>query len=433
MNKQADEYRGTGTEPEEVEVSGGGISLRGLKTFDSFNNPVYRLYYGAMAGQWFAMSMQLVVRSLLIYRLTGSGAILGGMALAHAIPTLLLSLFGGAVADRVQKKYVLVAGQVGSAVISLVVALALTFGYLSKENPGSWWLLIATAALQGVIMGFMMPSRQAIIPEIVGERQVMNAISLNNMGMNTFRLVAPALAGFLVDAFNFAVIYYLTTIMYLLATLCAVFLPRTSKMTIRGSSALTDILEGLQYVRRETTVLIILVFTLIGIICGFPFQFLLPMITEDILKVGATGMGLLLSISGLGAILGSLVLASLPSRKRGGMMLLSSLIMGLALTGFAFSHWWYPSLVIAVFIGLGQTGVMTLGNTLVQYYADADYRGRVMSFHMMGIGFASLGTFFAGILSESVGVQWSIGGLAMILALVSIVGLLFIPRLRKLD
>jgi predicted MFS family arabinose efflux permease len=278
-----------------------------------------------------------------------------------------------------------------------------------------------------------MPSRQAIIPEIVGERQVMNAISLNNMGMNTFRLVAPALAGFLVDAFDFAVIYYLTTVMYLIATFFAVFLPRTSTMNIRGSSALADVLEGVQYVRRETTIFLIVVFTLIGIICGMPYMLLMPMITEDILKVGATGMGLLLSISGLGAILGSLTLASLPNRKRGGMMLLSGLIMGLALLGFAFSQWWYPSLIIAVFIGLGQTGHMTLGNTLIQYYADADYRGRVMSFYMMGIGFASLGTFFAGMLSESVGVQWSIGGLAMILALISIVGLLFIPRLRKLD
>lgn len=433
MNKKPDEHRRVGTESEEVEVTGGGISLRGLRTFDSFKNPVFRLYYGAMAGQWFAMSMQLVVRSLLIYRLTHSGAILGVMALANAIPMLTLSLFGGAIADRVQKKYVLLIGQVGSAVVALGIALALTFGYLSEGNPGSWWLLIASAALQGVIMGFMMPSRQAIIPEIVGERQVMNAISLNNMGMNGFRLLAPALAGFLVDAFDFDVIYYLTTVMYIMATFCAVFLPRTSTMTVRGSSALRDVLEGVRYVRRETTVLIILVFTLFGIICGFPFQFLLPMFTEDILKVGATGMGLLLSISGLGAILGSLILASLPDRKRGGMMLLSSLIMGLALLGFAFSHWWYPSLIVAIFIGLGQTGHMTLGNTLVQYYSDADYRGRVMSFHMMGFGFASLGTFFAGILSESVGVQWSIGGLAMILALISIVGLLFVPRLRKLD
>ncbi len=379
------------------------------------------------------MHMQMVARSLLIYRITGSGAILGGMALAHSIPLLLLCLPGGAFADRVQKKYILLFGQVGSAVVSLGVALALTLGYLSEDVPGSWWILIVSAVVQGAIMGIIMPSRQAIIPEIVSEEQLMNAISLNNMGMNFFRLVGPALAGFIIDASDFYVVYYIMTGMYLMAAVCVVFLPQTRAMTVQGSSTLMDVLDGIRYIRRETTILLILVFTLFCTIFGLPYMFLMPMFTEDILKVSATGMGLLISVSGFGAILASLVLASLPNRKRGGMLLLSGLIFGLALVGFAFSPYWYLSLTLIIFVGMGQTGQMALGNALVQYYVDANYRGRVMSFIMMGIGLASLGAFFGGMLSEALGVQWSIGGLAMALVLISIMMSTFSPRLRKMD
>jgi MFS family permease len=433
MNKKADKYRGIKTESEEMEVSGGGVSLRGLKTFDSLKNPVFRLYFLGMSGQWSSMSIQMVARSLLIYRISGSGAILGLSALANAIPVLLLSLPGGAIADRVQKKYVLLFSQGSSALVSLGVALSLTLGYLGPEHPGSWWILIASAALQGTIMGFMMPSRQAIIAEIVSGEQVMNAVSLNNLGMNAFQLVAPALAGFIIDTFDFDVVYYTMTGMYLMSTVCMALMPGATSKSIHGSSALTDILNGLRYIGHERTILLVLLFILFGTICRMPFMQLMPMFTEDILKVGATGMGLLMSVSGFGAILGSLVLASLPSRKRGVMMLFSGLIAGLALMGFSFSRWWHASLMIVAFVGMGQAGHMTTGNTLIQYYAEPDYRGRVMSFMMMGIGFSSLGTFFAGILAEAVGVQWSIGGLAMALVLVSIMMLTFTTRLRRLD
>ena len=115
------------------------------------------------------------------------------------------------------------------------------------------------------------------------------------------------------------------------------------------------------------------------------------------------------------------------------MLILSSLLISLMLVGFSYSHWWYTSLVLIVFVGLGQAGLMALGLTLLQSYTEASYRGRVMGFHTMGHGLASIGTFLAGTMAEVVGVQWSIGGLAMVLALLSVLSLGFVPRLRKLD
>ena len=195
---------------------------------------------------------------------------------------------------------------------------------------------------------------------------------------------------------------------------------------------MTDIKEGLQYIQHETTIFFILVFALFTVVLSMPYMFLMPVFTEDILKVGATGMGVLISISGVGAMIGSLVLASLPNRKRGFMLLLNGLILGLALVSFSFSHSWYLSLVLIVFVGIGNAGRMTLGNTLLQYYVEDNYRGRVMSIYMMEMGFISLGTFSAGLLAEAVGVQWALGGFAMVLILLSILALAFVPRIRKL-
>ena len=433
MKKDVNEYRGVDTRPEVDVGAWGGISLHNLRIFNSLKNPVYRLYFAGVLGQRASMNMQMMARSLLIYRLTGSPAILGMMSLFHALPMLFLSLFGGVIADRVQKKYVLLNGLASSAVVSLGVALTLTLGYLSVERTGSWWILAVASLLQGTIMGLMIPSRHAIVPEIVDKEQFMNAISLDTLGMNALRLFAPALAGFLIDAFDFQAVYYAMTGMYLIGVVFIAFMPLTSTMTLRGSDALNDIKEGLSYIRQETTIFLILVFTLFAVVLSMPYIMLMPIFADDILKVGATGMGVLLSVSGIGAIIGSLTLASLPNKKRGLILLASGLLLGLALASFSFSSLWPLSLVLISFVGLGQAGRMTLGNTLIQYYADDNYRGRVMSIHIMEIGLTSFSTFSAGLIAEAIGAQWALGGFATVLVLLCLLALVFVPRLRKLD
>ncbi|OGO30268.1 MAG: hypothetical protein A2Z29_09165 [Chloroflexi bacterium RBG_16_56_11] len=410
-----------------------GLSAYFSRTFVSFRNPVYRLYYISMVGHWSSMNMQMVARSLLIYRITGSGAILGLFALGSAIPMLLLTLPGGVAADRMQKKVVIQIGQVGSAFVSLINTIALVTGYVSPENPESWWVLMVCGVIQGGIMGFIMPSRSAIINEIVGREHLMNAISLNNLGMNVFRLLAPAAAGFLIDAFDFWVVFSINTAMYLMSTLCIVFVPPSPVASGGESNTINDVREGWEYIRHEKTILLVLLFTVGATILGSPYSQLLPMFTEGILKVDATALGFLISASGVGAILAALVIASMGNRRRGLIMLLGGLIMSLALLGFAFSRSWYLSLILIPFIGAGSTGQMALGNSLIQHYVDADFRGRVMSFFMLGFGLGSLGAFFAGILAEGIGVQWAIGGMAAILVVMTVILLLREPRLRKLD
>ena len=443
MQKKDDEYRGRGMGSGRGMGMGPGmgpgmgaetgrISL-GKQTFRSFKHPVFRLYFGAMLGQMAAMNMQMFARTWLVYRLTGSPAIMGAMSFAHAIPMLTLSLFGGVIADRVQKKNVMLIGQASSAVVALGVAFSLTLGYLSPERAGSWWILVVASVLQGTIMALMMPSRQSILPEIVGEEELMNAVSLNMLGMNLLRLVAPAATGLLIKDLGYGAVYYVMTGMYVIAVAFIAFIPPTSTITVRGAGALSDIKEGINYIRHETTILLILVFTLFVVILSMPYMLLMPVLCVEVLKVGEGQGGVLMSVSGIGAIIGSLTLASLPNKKRGLMLLVSSFVLGLTLAGFSFSTWWYLSLGLMVFVGLAQTGRMTLGNTLLQYYVEDEYRGRVMSIYMMEFGLMSFGTFAAGLLAEAMGAQWALGGFAIVLVFLSILALALVPRLRKLD
>jgi MFS family permease len=407
--------------------------LRNIRTFRSLKNPVYRLYFSGIMGQRAAMNMQMIARSYLVYELTGSAAILGLLSLCNALPILLFSVFGGVIADRIQKKYVLLIGLTGSAVISLGVALLLSAGFLSAENEGSWWVLAVSAVLQGCIMGLMIPSRQAIIPEIVDEDEIMNAISLDSTGMNTLRLAAPALAGFLVDAFGYGSVYYVMTGMYVVGTICMVFMPLTGKLRVSTSNVLHDIKEGFNYIRHESTILLLLTFTLFVVVLSMPYMTLLPVFAEDVLDVGASGMGILVSVSGVGAMIASLVLASLPNKKRGIMLLISGLLLGLALTVFAFSEYWILSLIIIVFVGMGQAGRMSLGNTLIQYYVEPSYRGRVMSIYVMQFGLTSFGGAGAGLLTEAFGPKLGLGGFSIALVVVSLLALVLLRRIRTLD
>ena len=420
---------------------GGGapISLKNLRTFSSFKYPAFRLYYGAMVGQMAAMNMQMVARTLLVFHLTGSGTALGIMALGNAAPMLFFSLFGGVIADRVQKKYVLWVGQVASAVVSVAVALVLILDLMTPERSGSWLILVAAALVQGTIMGLMMPSRQAMIAEIVAQEELMNAVALNTFGMNAMRLLAPVPVGFIIYLFGYEAVYLAMTAMYIMAVVFISLMPKTGMVSLRGRGALRDVVDGLKYVKNEKIILMVLIVIFIVTLLSMPYMMLLPVFTEGVLNIDERGYGFLLMMSGVGAMLGSISLASMPNKKRGLMLIVGSLILGLSLAGMFFSGSWFPSFALPLafgfifFVGIGQTARMTLGNTLLQYYVEDQYRSRVMSLMMMEFGLTSLGVLFVGVMTDVIGVQWAVGGSAILLIVFSIYALIFMPRIRKLD
>ena len=401
--------------------------------FSSLQIPDYRLYLSGSLAQFASLSMQIVTGPLLMYRITGSSALLGTMALVSAFPMIFVSMFGGAIADRIPKKRIVIASLLSSAVLSILLALALDTGYVSQEKPDSWLILIASSFLMGSLMGLMMPALQAIIAEIISREQLMNAVALNTMGMNVLNLIAPGLAGFMIDAFDFEAVYYTMAGLYVFSAFFIFFVPGTRQKTAGVGNILVEIQKGFQYIRKDTMILFVLGFSLMVTILAMPYQQLLPIFIDDILKVGATGMGVLMSVSGAGALVGSIILASSPNKKRGLMLMASGIVSGIALIVFSFSSSWGLSLTFIVFVGLGQTFRMTISSALLQAYAEAEYRGRVMSIFSMQWGFMSVCTFLAGILAEVVPVQWVLGVLAMLLVVLSGLALIFIPGIRRLD
>jgi len=408
--------------------------VRNLKTVDSLKISGYRVLFFGLLGQWAAMSLQSVAQSLLLYRLTGSAVILGTMALANAIPQLVLSLFAGVLADRFIKKYILLITQGIAAFSIIIISVSLSSGYLSTENAGSWWVIVAAAVIQSVAMALMIPARQSFIAELVGKEKLMNAAAINTIGISLFQMTLPIAGGFIIDKIDFTGIYYVMSGLCLLTIIFTSFVPVIQLSTsIRKQNVIANISDGLKYTWRNPTILYIMVFTLVSMVLTSPQMTMMAIYADNILKVSATGMGVLQSISGISALVISVVLASLPSKKRGLLVIISSIISGLALMVFAFSTSMILSSAIMAITGLASTTNMLASMTLLQAYTDESYLGRVMSIQSLGMGLGSFGSFVSGILAERIGVQWTIGSFAMILTFVSILVLLSLPKMRQLE
>ena len=422
-----------------------------LDTFASLKIPAYRLYFGALLGQMAAMNMQLVARSWFMYELTGRASMLGAVALAGGLPMLTLSLFGGVLADRVKKKDILVAGQLSSALVALGIAISISMGAIT------WVHLFVASLLQGTIMALMMPSRQAIIYELVGEQSLMNAISLNVAAVNLLRLLAPAFAGFFIALWSIEGVYYIMTALFIIGFMFVIKLPSTDT-THRVSKAGTfsELKDGLRYIRHNTNVLSLLIVTLFATTLSMPYLFLLPAFTKDILTLdmahlsnltslpligqliatlekSSARQGLLISASGIGAFVGSLAVASMTGKRRGLILLLSIILGGGALIIFSVTGSYLIALLFFIPLGLGHSGRMALSNTLLQTYTEDAYRGRVMSVYMMEWGFMFVGVFLVGVLADYTGVQWAVGGGAGLVVVIGLYYLIFTSRIRRLD
>jgi MFS family permease len=420
------------------------------ETFAALKLPAYRIFFGALLMQMTAMNMQMVARSWFMYELTGSAVMLGAVGLGSALPMLTVSLFGGVLADRIRKKSILVAGQLASALVALGVAISITVGTVS------WLHLFVAALFQGLVMALMMPARQALIYELVGENTLMNAIALNAAAMNFIRLTAPAFAGFFIAFWSVESVYYIMTALYAIGFMFAIRLPRTGTDRPRESTTIQELTEGLQYIRHNANVLALLVLTLLATILSMPYLFLLPIFTRDIFQVdvsifgrltslpligsmlvalgkSSAQQGLLISVSGLGALVGSLFVASMSSRKRGLMYLFSLLLTAVSLVVFSATGSYLLALIMFITMGLGQAGRLALSNTLLLAHTDDTHQGRVMSVYMMNWGITMVGVFFVSILADHVGVQLAVGAAAGLLGVIILYYLFLTPRIRSLQ
>jgi MFS family permease len=351
-----------------------------------------------------------VAQAWLAYRLTGSAALLGIVGFVGQVPTFLCAPLGGVVADRADRRRVLVATQLAS------MALALTLAGLTLTGVVGVPHILALAALFGVVNGFDIPARQSFVFEMVGREDLANAIALNSSVFNGARVVGPAVAGVVVAAIGEGWCFLANGVSFLavLGGLAAMRLP-PFKLPVAPRGALASLAEGVRYVARTRPVRALLLLLGLVSLTGMPYAVLMPIFADRIFGAGARGLGLLMGATGLGALLGAVSLAARRgTRGLGRRVAISAAGFGVALVLFSASRSFWLSAALLVPAGFFMMNEMASSNTLLQSLVPDAFRGRVMAaYAMMFMGMAPFGALAAGAAAERIGAPWTVaaGGL----------------------
>lgn len=377
----------------------------------------------SLTGTW----VQMVAQSWLIYRLTGRATLLGLVGFAGQFPVFLLAPIGGAVADRFERRKVIVATQATAMVLAFTLA-TLTLAGLVHE-----WHIVALAAGMGVVNAFDIPARQAFLVEMVGREDLINAIGLNSSLFNGARMIGPAVAGILVAAIGEGWCFFVNGVSFaavivaLLSIRAAPFRPPAHE-----ASTLTRIREGFAFAIGERPVRALLLMLAMMSLTGMPFLVLMPVFADRVLHGGPAAYGILMAGSGLGALAGAVTLASRRDvRGLGGWVARAAIAFGTLLVAFSFSRTFWLSVALMLPAGFAMMVELASSNTLVQSMVPDALRGRVMAvYSMMFMGMAPLGSLLAGWAADRIGAPTAVlvGGGVCIAA--AVVFRWSVPRLR---
>jgi len=397
-------------------------------TFRAFGYRNFRLLWvGAFTsstGTW----LQEVAQSWLVYTLTGSTVLLGLTAFLAGAPILLFSLIGGVVADRMDRRKVLLLSQYTQMTSAFVLALLIWTGQVQV------WHILVLVFVNGFAQAFGGPAYQALIPSLVEPQHLSNAIALLSIQFNLARVVGPALAGLAMTHLGASACFGLNGLSFLavifsLLTLRIDFVPRKSEEPI-----LTSLREGLHFVHRHGSMmgLIVLAFASTGL--GIPLITFLPTFARDVFGLGPQGYSMMLSASGAGAVLGALVVAWLGHIARKGRAALLMLVaLGLCVAGFSRAPNYMVSCLFLFLGGVALISVFALISSLVQLLAPDELRGRIVSVYNVAFrGGMPLGNLATGFLARVLTPQAALLGNGALLAVIGLYFLFVEKRVRRL-
>jgi MFS family permease len=378
----------------------------------------------SLIGTW----MQTVAQSWLVYRLTGSGLLLGSVGFASQIPVFLVAPLGGIAADRGNRQRIVIATQVASMILAFALA-ALTLTHRVQV-----WHIFVLAALLGVVNAFDIPGRQAFLVDMVGKDDLMNAIALNSSMFNGARVIGPAVAGVLVARLGEGWCFFANAVSYI-AVIIGLLLMKVhapAKASLH-SSPMEHIIEGFQFVSRTAPIRALLILLGLVSVTGMPYVVLMPIFADRILRnggqefatligshdLGAVRLGILMGAAGVGALLGALTLAVRSGVKGLGRWITNCCAgFGISLILFAFSKSFWLSVFLLLPAGYFIMLQMASSNTLIQVMVPDALRGRAMAvYSMMFMGMAPVGALLGGALSDRLGAPWTvaIGGFASVM------------------
>lgn len=406
--------------------------------FASLAHRDFRYLWIGNLGSSFAMNMQIIARGWLVYALTESTLNLAWVTLSFTVPQVLFSLYGGVLADRLPKKWVVAAAQTLNAVATLIMALIIYHGHVDL------WDFIWFGIFNGSVLALSMPARQSVIPELVGERLLFNAIALNTASWNLSRIVGPAVAGALIallaagdktSSFGVGVVYFLIAGLYLVSAISASLLRWRGEPNARERQhALREIGDALAYVWRAREVLGLLALAVIPMLFGMTMNSLMPAFNQDILHGGPDDLGIISMAMGIGAIAGSLLMARMGEMGRKGMWQFTMCFFwGVLLILFADTTALTTACVMAAAVGFAMSIFMSMNRSLVQLRVDPEMRGRVMSVDMMSRGLMPLGIMPISLIAEYYDISIALMVSGACLALLTLVCAAIMPAVRRID
>ncbi len=369
-------------------------------TFAALRHPNYRLWFIGQMISLFGTWMQTTAQGFLIFELTHSPAYLGLVGFASGVPTWLLTLYGGVVADRVPKRKLIVVTQSAMMVLALILAF-LTFLHLVQP-----WHILILASLLGIANSFDAPARQSFVSEMVAPEDLTNAIAMNSMMFQSATVVGPAIAGVTYALFGPGWCFTVNGISFIavIAALLAMkFPPRAVRPVFRP--ALEELREGISYMRSHSKIRVLISMIAVSSMFGLSFSTLIPAWSVNVLGGGASISGLLFSARGSGALFGALAIAVLGGRiMRGRMLTIGSFTYPVLLFALAFSRNVPLSLLILAGAGMGTILVNNLSNAMVQTSTPERLRGRVMgAYTWIFFGFMPLGALWSGTIAARLG------------------------------
>ena len=395
----------------------------------ALRNPSFRLFWSgnflSNIGTW----MQNVAQGWLVLSITGSAFWLGVIGFAGSIPFLVFTLFGGVIADRVNKRRLLIVTQ--SAMMLLAFALAaLTWFKVITVNE-----LVAIAFLNGLAMAMNAPSYQALVPRLVPREDLTNAIALNSAQFNLSRILGPTLGGYAMALFGVAGNFFLNGVSFLAVLFALMRIRYPEQEPSHYPGLFSSLKEGFAYVRANPQMRVLVWMTGTASFFGIPFITFIPYFAKIQLHANETGLGWLMAASGLGALCGAITVAALGTlRHRGRVVTAGGVVFFSAITCFCYSHTFALSQFLLLFEGYSAILMISSFNVAIQHLASDQMRGRVMSIYATCfLGLPPLGALLAGEMSRHIPTPHALAAMAMTAAAIFIGTFAASRALRALD
>ena len=361
------------------------------------------------SGDW----MDQIALNWLVIQMTGSPFDLALLNLCRGLPILAFTLVGGAMADRLERRRLIMITQT----CAMLLALSLAAMVLTGTATLAAVLVIATA--RGIVISFNLPVRQSLIPELVPEADLPNAVALNSLTVNVTKIVGPTLAGLIIAGFGTGICFLVNGLSFIAViwTLHAMRFPavarKPSELSLRQSIA-----EGLGYVRNDRTVLLLVLIALVPTFLGQPYLTLLTLFARTVFDIGPGGLGLLTSCAAAGAVGGALMPAAMPRWAASGRaMLIFLIVFGAMLCAFALNPILALAPVLLLGVGAMQIAYNVSNNTILQMRVPNHMRGRVTSVLLLNRGLVQLGAALSAAAAGLIGPQYALASTGLVIVL----------------